>query len=342
MHKLFGYVSDKQKENVMAISWNDGTVTHVGLVIGNETRVTDRVMSDIYADQGYIQVYDPDNRRVNSIVVWSSFELVQKHGTWTADITTGEYADDYEAYLEECRLAAIAREAAEKVEMEKRRQQSAKERLLTPNKGMQARVFKGRKAPIGTVGEIIWLGEGNYGPRVGVKEANGTIHWIPAANIEVTGYGLDFGEEPVGGWAELEKKVQKAAHDQFQNTELPIKGQTVRYKKNNKVEGKVFWVKGERLGFKKGRKKTTPANWANKGEVEFFDEIRNCWRDYKTADREEVVAETNNPLKDLPAPYCDIRKIDNVEGKWVAKDLIGTQICVLPEETAKEIQDRLR
>lgn len=49
----------------------------------------------------------------------------------------------------------------------------------------QVRVVRGRKVPIGTEGTIIWFGEGNYGLRVGLKDAEGNTHWTAASNVEV-------------------------------------------------------------------------------------------------------------------------------------------------------------
>jgi hypothetical protein len=58
-------------------------------------------------------------------------------------------------------------------------------RAATPEKGKQVRVYKGRKVPVGTTGTCIWIGNGNYGLRAGVKDAAGTIHWTAANNLEV-------------------------------------------------------------------------------------------------------------------------------------------------------------
>lgn len=67
--------------------------------------------------------------------------------------------------------------------------------------GAVVEVVKGRKVPIGTKGTVIWIGEGrSYAPRryswrnayaagpkrVGIKDAEGTVHWTAASNVEVT------------------------------------------------------------------------------------------------------------------------------------------------------------
>lgn len=57
--------------------------------------------------------------------------------------------------------------------------------------GKLLRVVKGRKVPIGLVGECIWYGAGKkFGPgpvpyRVGIKDAEGGVHWTAASNVEV-------------------------------------------------------------------------------------------------------------------------------------------------------------
>lgn len=59
-------------------------------------------------------------------------------------------------------------------------------RRLTPAKGKEARVVKGRKVPIGTRGEIIWIGDGAFGRRVGLKDEAGKVHWTSVDNVEVS------------------------------------------------------------------------------------------------------------------------------------------------------------
>ncbi len=47
------------------------------------------------------------------------------------------------------------------------------------------RVVKGRKVPVGTVGVLTWVGEGDYGLRVGLRDVHGTVHWTAASNVEL-------------------------------------------------------------------------------------------------------------------------------------------------------------
>jgi hypothetical protein len=77
----------------------------------------------------------------------------------------------------------------------------AAEAAATPAKGKTVTVVKGRKVPKGTTGIVIWVGGGKYfGPtpryksstwstkgalRVGLKDADGTVHWTAASNVVV-------------------------------------------------------------------------------------------------------------------------------------------------------------
>jgi hypothetical protein len=52
-------------------------------------------------------------------------------------------------------------------------------------KGVKVRVARGRKVPIGTEGVVIWIGNGDFGERVGIKDATGAAHFTAAKNVEV-------------------------------------------------------------------------------------------------------------------------------------------------------------
>ena len=54
---------------------------------------------------------------------------------------------------------------------------------LTIERGAVVRVVRGRKVPLGTVGDVIWVGFGRYGARVGVKDADGVVHWTARSNV---------------------------------------------------------------------------------------------------------------------------------------------------------------
>ena len=58
--------------------------------------------------------------------------------------------------------------------------------ILTPGRGDEVRVVKGRKVPIGTVGKYFWSGYDRFGThKVGIVDAEGRKHYTASANIEL-------------------------------------------------------------------------------------------------------------------------------------------------------------
>jgi hypothetical protein len=51
--------------------------------------------------------------------------------------------------------------------------------------GQIVKVVKGRKVAIGTVGEIMWLGENGFGDTYGLKLSDGSTVFVAAKNCEV-------------------------------------------------------------------------------------------------------------------------------------------------------------
>ena len=62
--------------------------------------------------------------------------------------------------------------------------------------GKQIKVVKGRKVPIGTIGECFWMGSCDYSKygdqwgiyttvRVGLKTPDGQVYWTALNNVEV-------------------------------------------------------------------------------------------------------------------------------------------------------------
>lgn len=58
------------------------------------------------------------------------------------------------------------------------------------------KVVKGRKVPIGTIGQCFWMGSRNYGKyedpwgiysdvRIGIKDSEGEIYWTSLQNVEL-------------------------------------------------------------------------------------------------------------------------------------------------------------
>lgn len=67
---------------------------------------------------------------------------------------------------------------------EESRRIEAARKALYAMKGQTVKVVKGRKVPIGTEGVVFWVGESQYGWRVGFEDAEGTTHWTAASNVE--------------------------------------------------------------------------------------------------------------------------------------------------------------
>lgn len=84
---------------------------------------------------------------------------------------TPEVMEAYNAYQEAARVTYL--------------RYRAEQEASVPSKGKRVTVVKGRKVPVGTTGTVIWHGEGNYGWRVGVKDADGEVHWTAASNVQV-------------------------------------------------------------------------------------------------------------------------------------------------------------
>lgn len=140
--------------------------TYQGLVL-DLGEYNGRDDSDFYA-----VVWDRDNKCTKRVEYASTRGWTYPNGA-SVDATP-EVLAEYEAYCKE-----------KQAQIEAQRQQAEAQ---TPRKGKTLKVVKGRKVPIGTVGECIWTGPDSYRPnhtRVGIKDAAGTVHWTSADNVVV-------------------------------------------------------------------------------------------------------------------------------------------------------------
>jgi len=152
--------------------------THKGLVL-SLGEYNGRDDSDFYA-----VVWSPEKGATERVGYASTRGWTYPNGA-SVDATP-EVVAAYESYC----AAARARHAAEQAAAEAK----------VPRKGRTVKVVKGRKVPVGTVGTVVWYGEGkDFGPkprfrggwkseppmRVGVKDAAGQVHWTAASNVEV-------------------------------------------------------------------------------------------------------------------------------------------------------------
>lgn len=76
-------------------------------------------------------------------------------------------------------------QAWEAEQARKYRERMAAEEAARPERGKTLKVVRGRKVPQGTVGACIWVGEGRWGKRVGIKDESGAVHWTAITNVEV-------------------------------------------------------------------------------------------------------------------------------------------------------------
>lgn len=137
--------------------------THKGLVLDDRER-------NMYDDSDfYAIVWNPEKGCPESVEYASTRGWTYPNGC-TVDATP-EVLAAYKAWSE-----ARAEEA---------RKQRAAEEAARVRKGRTVEVYKGRKVKIGTRGEVIWHGAGTYGPRVGIKDATGAVHWTAESNVRV-------------------------------------------------------------------------------------------------------------------------------------------------------------
>ena len=147
--------------------------TYDGAVLKIHGR-TERVMSDVWAWLTYASVWD--GTAVKDVII-ACDDPSSVYGEATVDATAEVLAAVAEWTKAEA-VKAVATMAA----------LDAEERLYRAKmvaKGKTLKVVKGRKVPKGTTGVCIWVGDGHWGRRVGLKDAAGTVHWTAATNVEV-------------------------------------------------------------------------------------------------------------------------------------------------------------
>ena len=166
---------------------------HVGCVIDRETRDY-RAMSDVYTTADYACGWIPETESVEWKLVNVNYMGCDSHGVIERDITTGQYAEDYEIYL---MIQEDIKRENERIEAERRAKKAElgfKKALQSASKGATCRAIKGRKVPKGTEGVIFYIRH----DRIGFKDANGVAWWINGDQIEVMYKAWDF--EPADSW----------------------------------------------------------------------------------------------------------------------------------------------
>lgn len=159
-----------------------------------------------YDDSDFYALVWSEERGAPERVMYASTRGWTYPNSATVDATP-ETVAKWEAYEERFRLAREERRAATE--------------RAQPRKGRTATVVKGRKVPLGTTGVIIWVGAGQYGERVGIKDAAGTVHWTASSNVKV---------------AESEEPTERPP---FMPAPGFVKGAKVQTETG---AGKIFWV----------------------------------------------------------------------------------------------------
>lgn len=217
-------------------------------------------------------------------------------------------------------------------------EEEAKEKLCAPDVGHEVIVVSGRKHPKGLRGTVRWMGLGEYGPSVGfLVPGEPKLRYTSPNNLRRIYPGLEPEDSPEGGWVALWEALQN-------NTRPPKKGDIVRTQKEC---GEVFWVKGERVGFKS--QNGGQAIWADLKELEV--QVGASWEPcvlHITA----IPAGKNPPspagkpepaevyhigtsMGDLPYPFSEIRFVVRRRGEknFSARGSDDVEICTLPEES---------
>lgn len=155
-------------------NWTTGVETVDRLYVGATLALhwnSTRVMSDVWENLPYATVVDADG--MVKVVHRDS----TKHATDTVDATPAAI-DAANAWLLKAATAARKSDWDKKVA-------AAVADAKALAKGKTVVVTRGRKVPVGTTGELFWLGDGRYGLRAGVRDASGTVHWTAASNLDV-------------------------------------------------------------------------------------------------------------------------------------------------------------
>lgn len=164
---------------------------YVGATLATQWR-SEQVMSDIWENILFARVWDAEAGQVTEVSAGGTYWGAKGAGA-EVDATPEVVAAANRWEFGRARAAAKARYEAAVAE--------AVRLAKAVEVGKEVEVVRGRKVPKGTVGVVIWVGEGRYygpvpryrggwnttGPaRVGLKTADGTVYWTAASNVEVS------------------------------------------------------------------------------------------------------------------------------------------------------------
>jgi len=220
-----------------------------------------------------------------------------------------------------------------------RREKKARLALLGEvDKGSQVVVVAGRKLPIGTRGTVMWLGNGEFGTRVGILTPGAdNLVYTALRNVEAVYPGLPTGMSPAGGWQWLYEYIKSPLRH------LPRKGHKVR-RRSDGSEGVVFWTDAHRsrLGYKGA---DNEAVWADASAVDHLLDTEGP-TPYEPAFIPVIPQRSHSDWKrllaDYPAPFCDIRSFEWGDGSWQEIDWKGNRVCTLPFSAISQLPSESR
>jgi hypothetical protein len=147
-----------------------------GLVVG---------YGDQYLGDGdsvwFVRIWNPVTKREHQI----GMGYVNMNPQENVDVqydATPEVKAEWEAWKAE---QEAIRAQKEKAYEEAQRKYFLEQEAQTPTKGKYVKVVKGRKVPKGTIGEVFWRGQNQWGWSVGLELANGDRVFTADHNVEV-------------------------------------------------------------------------------------------------------------------------------------------------------------
>lgn len=153
--------------------WHRDWASYAGRVVAVRYDHNYRLMSDVYGSAAFATVYTGGT--FSEVYAWCEMsDCLQPKVDAPAELITM-----FSEHLEQRKIEAAERE---RLESERRAAEMARQ----PAKGRRIRVVRGRKVPKGTEGVCVWIGDGTYGRRVGIKDDAGNVHWTAASNVEAT------------------------------------------------------------------------------------------------------------------------------------------------------------
>jgi hypothetical protein len=137
-------------------------VEHAGKVVSVYSQ-DERIMSDVWATaRKAIVILDGKYQTLDLGLADSDWFCTPYNlGEGKVDASPEELAK-YAEYLEECRREELAKQHAAATA---RYREDREREFHTPGRGKTMQVVKGRKVPVGTIGKVVAIFDGQYGPR---------------------------------------------------------------------------------------------------------------------------------------------------------------------------------